>query len=343
MLLYKTHFSGTVPIYQEYMKKQTIIVNYPLNVVPDRDRLQKCAPETEFIYCTDAETLSDEQLAEADAIIGEPPGKPRLMRMKQLKWLQLLSAGADQYMRPDALPEQTVLTCATGAYGKAMSEYMICAVLSLMLDFPRYRDNQKKHIWEKGGQVRHIAGTTALVVGFGNIGSEFAARYKALGGRVIGIKRTKASQKPDCADELYTIEELDRHIPRADVVALCLPSTKETMHLFGAERIGLMKNSAILVNVGRGTAVDTDALSDALYAGKICGVALDVTAPEPLPASHPLWDAPNTIITPHVSGGWEVPENTERVLAIVYDNLRRFAEGQQLRNIVDRKTGYSTH
>ena len=180
-------------------------------------------------------------------------------------------------------------------------------------------------------------------MGLGNIGSEFAARYKALGGYVIGIKRTQSAQKTDCADELYTTEELDRHIPRADVVALSLPSTKETVSLFGAERIGLLKHSAILINVGRGTAVDSDALSDALYAGKAGGAALDVTDPEPLPPDHPLWNAPNTIITPHVSGEWEVPENTERVLDIVYDNLRRFTAGQPLRNVVDRTTGYCRH
>jgi phosphoglycerate dehydrogenase-like enzyme len=324
------------------MKNQTIIINYPLNVTPDRTMLQICAPEAEFIYCKDVQDLPDERTAEADAIIGVPPARIHLQQMKNLKWLQLLSAGADQYTKPDVLPEQTVLTCASGAYGKAMGEYMICAVLSLMLDFPRYRDNQRNHLWEKGGQIRHIAGTTALVVGLGDIGSEFAARYKALGGYSIGIKRTASAQKPDSADELYTVEELDKHIPRADVVALSLPSTRETQHLFGAERIAMMKQSALLINVGRGTAVDTDALSDALYAGKIGGAALDVTEPEPLPATHPLWDAPNTIITPHVSGGWEIPENTERVLDIVYDNLRRFASGLQLRNIVNRKTGYRT-
>lgn len=325
------------------MKKYTIIVDYPLNVAPDRVKLQDCAPNAELMYREDGKELTESQLAAVDAVIGVPPEPDVMEHMKQLKWLQLLSAGAEQYTKPGALPESTILTCATGAFGKSMSEYMICAVLNLMLDFPRYRDNQKNHVWEKGGRIRHIAGTTALVVGLGNIGSEFAARYKALGGYVVGIKRTPAVKKPDYADELYTTEELDRHIPRADIVALSLPSTKETVRLFGAERIALMKRDALLINVGRGTAVDTDALSDALYSGKIGGAALDVTDPEPLPPEHPLWDAPNTIITPHVSGGWEVPENTERVLDIVYDNLRRFADGRPLRNIVDRKTGYRAH
>jgi Phosphoglycerate dehydrogenase and related dehydrogenases len=325
------------------MKKPTIFIDYPLNVIPDRAALYECAPDADLLFRENGKTPDNERIAAADAVIGVPPGPSVLRHMEHLQWLQLLSAGADQYTAPGVLPEGTVLTCATGAYGKSMAEYMICAALSLMLDFPYYRDNQKTHRWEKGGQIRHIAGTTAVVVGLGDIGSEFAARYKALGGSVIGIKRTIPARTPDCTDELYAADALDRHIPRADVLALCLPSTKETHRLISAQRIALMKPGALLVNVGRGTAVDTDALCDALYAHRIGGAALDVTDPEPLPPEHPLWNAPNTIITPHVSGGWEVPENTERVLEIVYDNLRRFAAGKPLRNVVDRRTGYRAH
>ncbi|MCI1208719.1 MAG: D-2-hydroxyacid dehydrogenase [Treponema sp.] len=319
------------------MKKQTILIDFPEEFRADHEKLQRCIPDAEFMYAgTEPDTT---MLAAADIIVGLP--RPDLLKnTRQLKWLQILSAGADRYVVPGILPEDTILTNATGAYGKSMGEFMICAVLSLMLDFPHYRDNQKKHVWKNSGNVRHIAGTTALVIGFGNIGREFAVRYKALGGRIIGVKRTPAKEKPDYADELHTIDELDSLIPRADVITLSVPSTKETAQLFGAEQLSRMKSGALLVNVGRGTAVDTTALSDALYAGKIGGAALDVTAPEPLPAGHPLWDAPRTIITPHVSGGWEVPENTGRVLEIVYENLRRYAQGQPLLNVVDRKTGY---
>ena len=107
------------------------------------------------------------------------------------------------------------------------------------------------------------------------------------------------------------------------------------------ERIGLLNPNAIVLNVGRGTAIDTDALSDALYGGKIAGAALDVTDPEPLPEDHPLWDAPRTLITPHISGGYSLPETLEQICGIFAENLERFRKGEPLRNVVDMETGYA--
>ena len=136
------------------------------------------------------------------------------------------------------------------------------------------------------------------------------------------------------------MEELERLLPDMDVVALSLPGNTATRHVLSRERIGLLSSNAIVLNVGRGSAVDTDALSDALYAGKIAGAALDVTDPEPLPADHPLWSAPNALITPHISGGYSLPETLEQIADIFAENLRRFQEGQPLRNVVDMETGY---
>lgn len=322
------------------MDKKTILLDFPVGFRVDeahRARLREIAPDAELIFTDDAE-ISRELVAKANALIGMPP-RSVLKDAAKLEWLQLISAGADRYVKPGILPRGVLLTNATGAYGKSMSEYMICAVLNLLLDFPHYRDNQRQHVWQASGRARHILGTTALVVGLGNIGGEFAARYKALGGTVIGVRRT-AGEKPDYLDELYTADRLDELLPRADVVTLSLPSTTETQHLFGKEKFALMKPSAVFVNVGRGTAVDTDALCEALNAGKLYGAALDVTDPEPLPADHPLWDAPNTIVTPHVSGGWDAVENFERVFDIACDNLGRYLRGGPLRNVVDRETGY---
>ena len=136
------------------------------------------------------------------------------------------------------------------------------------------------------------------------------------------------------------MEELDSLLPRADVEALSLPGNPSTYHTLNRERISLLSPNAIVLNVGRGTAVDTDALSDALYAGKIAGAALDVTDPEPLPADHPLWKAPNAIITPHISGGYALPETLQQIAEIFAENLKRFQAGEPLRNVVDLETGY---
>lgn len=325
------------------MDQKTILLDFPVGFKIEeihRAKLREISPNAELIFTNDKQ-LDKDLIAKADILIGMPP-RSLLKYAKKLKWLQLISAGAERYVQEGVLPEGVTLTNATGAYGKSMAEYMLCSVLSLLLDFPHYRDNQHRHVWQSSGKSRHILGTTALVVGLGNIGSEFAKRYKALGGKVIGVKRT-SGKKPDYLDELYTSDHLDELLPRADVVTLSLPSTGETQHLFDQEKIEKMKPDSILINVGRGTAVDTNALSSALYAGKIYGAALDVTDPEPLPADHPIWDAPNTIITPHISGGWDARENFERVFEIICTNLSNYDNGSPLINLVDRKTGYKRH
>lgn len=326
------------------MGKKTILFDFPAvfpNDESDRAKLREIASGCELIF-SDGREPDAETAGRLNAIVGAPSDE-LLKKTEKLEWLQLLSAGADRYVRPGLLPGGAVLTNATGAYGKSIAEYMLCAVMSLFLDFPHYRDNQRRHVWENSGKTRHIPGTTALVVGLGNLGSEFAMRYKALGGHVIGVKRTASAGKPEYLDGLYTTDRLDELLPRADVVTLSLPSTPATRHLFGRQKFGLMKPGAVLVNVGRGTAVDTGALCDALNAGKLSGAALDVTDPEPLPADHPIWDAPNVIITPHVSGGWDTPENAERVFSIIYENLGRYLRGEELVNVVDLKTGYRKH
>ena len=173
------------------------------------------------------------------------------------------------------------------------------------------------------GTVKSIYGSTALILGLGNIGGEFAKRFKALGGHTIGVRRTDA-QKPDFVDELYLMDKLEELLPRADVVALSLPETKETMKLIDAHKLARMKKGAILVNVGRGSAIDTDALRDALNSGHLSGAALDVTDPEPVPPDHPLWDTKNVLITPHISGGYNLPETYEKVFQLCADNLGRY-------------------
>lgn len=291
----------------------------------------------EFVFLDEEAEIPPEQLRTADAVFGNPA--PTLLNeARKLEWLQLCSAGADRYVG-GALPQGITLTNASGAYGPSIAEYMVCAAMSLLMDFPIYRDNQKEHLWKSTRRMRHLDGTLALSVGFGNIGREFAKRYHALGGHVVGVKRT-AGEVPEYADEVRRIGELDSLIPKADVVALSLPSTNDTRRMFDAGRFALMKKGSILINVGRGTAVDHAALYDALVSGAIGGAALDVTEPEPLPADSPLWDCPNLILTPHVSGGWWAPENYERVFAILLENLGRYLRGEPLRNRVNLEAGY---
>ena len=296
--------------------------------------LEAAAPDAEFIYKTDA---SREDIAEADVILGNP--SPRDIDPNgKLRWIQTQSAGVDGYLG-GCLPKEAVLTNATGAYGLAISEYMLAVWMELIKKLHTYRDVQKTNTWKDLGPVTSVWNSTVLVLGLGDIGGEFAKRAKALGARVIGVRR-KGTDKPEYVDELILTEKLDEYLPVADCVAITLPGTKETKGMFGAERISKMKDGAVLLNVGRGMIVDSDALYDALENGKLSGAAVDVTDPEPLPAEHPLWQQENTVITPHVSGGFHLPETHDRIIRIMAENLSAFCAGKPLRNVVDFETGY---
>lgn len=302
-----------------------------------RKRFQNIAPEAEFIYRAAGET-DRELVQDMDIIIGNV--NPALIAGTQnLKWLQLNSAGTDGYLAEGILPPGASLTNATGAYGLAISEHMLGMVLVLKKKLDRYMRNQLDGVWKDEGNVTSVWGSTTLIIGLGDIGSQFAIRMKGLGSRIIGIRRTRA-QRPEFVDELYQPDHLDACLPQADIVAMCLPGTRETQQIMNRQRLGKMKREAILVNVGRGTAVDTQALTDALREGSIGGAALDVTDPEPLPPDHPLWKAPNLILTPHVSGQYHLAETHERILEIAACNLEAFLKGQPLKNVVDPATGY---
>ena len=191
--------------------------------------------------------------------------------------------------------------------------------------------------------MRGITGARVLCVGMGDIGSNFARRAHMLGAEVVGVRRTVHPDTP-CPDYCLRVvaqSQLDEELPEADLIALSLPGTEETYHMFDAGRFARCKDGAILLNVGRGTTVDSDALVDALRSGKIFGAGLDVTDPEPLPADHPLWGEPGAIITPHNSGKFSLPKTLDNIVDIFIHNLKRYAEGLPLDNQVSRTTRYA--
>ena len=237
------------------------------------------------------------------------------------------------------LPEGVILTNATGAYGLAISECMLAGILYLIKRLDQYQRNQEQHVWHNEGGVTSIEGSTTLVIGFGDIGSSFAQRMHALGSTVVGIRRN-VTEKPDYVSALYQLDKLDELLPLADFVSLSLPNSPQTQKVIGAKQLAEMKNSAVLINVGRGSAVDTDALVEALKVGQIGGAVLDVVHQEPLPADHPLWDAPHLLLTPHVTGNYNLPETLRRVVNIALRNLAAYLNGQPMESVVDFQTGY---
>ena len=320
------------------MNNINILILLPINEI-QKKLIEGASPNSKYIYKT--QTSVDKQtVQQADIIIGNPPAE-MLIDSPNLKWLQLNSAGSDAYIKEGILNKGVVLTNATGAYGLAISEHIIGVLLQLFKKLHVYRNNQKLHLWKDEGEVKSIYGARILIVGLGNIGEEFAKRMKAFGAYTIGVRRSN-SKKPDCIDELYLMDKIDELLPTVDVVALSLPSTKDTYKMFSMERLKLMKKGAAILNVGRGNVLDTDALCDLVESGYLLGAGLDVTDPEPLPKDHRIWDIENIIITPHISGGYHIPETLEKIVQISAKNLKSFINGEELMNIVDFSTGYRT-
>ena len=315
-------------------------INKLLCAMPLNDHHKKLIaerlPNTEIAYAG-YNTAVAEQIYGADAIFGNV--NPAFFQdCSSIKWVQLGSAGADEYL--PAIRNGMLITNATGGYGDTISEHILAVLLMLQKKLHVYHDNMRKGIWKKSGEVRGINGSTTLILGMGDIGGTFGKKMKLLGAYVIGVRRSDM-KKPDYCDELYNFEHIDELLPRADSVIMALPNTPETVGIMNWDRLNRMRRDAVLINVGRGSAVVQDDLIRALNEERIWGAGLDVASPEPLPESHPLWRAKNLIITPHTSGGWTLPKNVDDVLKIFFDNLDRWENGKELLNIVDPMTGYA--
>ncbi|MEE8807710.1 MAG: D-2-hydroxyacid dehydrogenase [Lactimicrobium sp.] len=292
-------------------------------------------PAGEDITFVSRKDVSDEQLKEAEVIMGNV-SPARLSVCQHLQWLQLDSAGADAYAK---LPGDFVLTNASGAYGPAISEYMLACMLRTLKRLDDYEALQASHDWVNLGSVKTLSQLTILCLGMGDIGSHFAKKVKALGAHVIGVRR-HMKELPEGFDEQYEIKDLDALLPKADVIAMSLPQTPDTIHIMNKERLALCKPGSILINVGRGSAIDETALISLQKKDYFGGVCLDVFEHEPLPKNNPLWNLPHTLCTPHIAGRFNAEVTYDKVLSIFEDNLKRYLANEPLQHVVDRKLGY---
>lgn len=283
----------------------------------------------------DRASVTYEDIKDAEVILGNLP-LDLVSKLPELKWLQLDSAGANNY---SSLPAHIQLTNASGAYGTAISEHMIGCVFMVMKNLARYLDIQKEHEFTNLGSVNTVSSSKVLSVGMGDIGSSFAKKMNALGAEVYGVRR-RVHETPDYVKAMYTMDTMDEIIGECDVVALSLPETAETIHLFDEARMRKMKKGAILVNVGRGSAIVTEDLLKIMKDEHLAGACLDVTDPEPLPKNHPLWNTKHVYITPHISGRFNAAVTYDLVLGIFRDNLLRYLNGEPLEHVVDRSIGY---
>ncbi|EHR01058.1 D-2-hydroxyacid dehydrogenase [Bradyrhizobium sp. WSM471] len=283
---------------------------------------------------------SPDQLArcinEADALLASSLPVDLFEHAKKLRWIQCPFAGVDSIMPFRETIGEITITNARGIHGDIIADYVMAGVTMLHWDFRKLLRDQAERRWSPRF-VAPLAEKTLGVVGLGSIGATIGRRAKSAGMTVVGSKRD-ASVPVDGVDRLFASGALDEMLPLCDFVVLAVPATATTAALIGAAEIARMRRNAFLINIARGQVVVEAELIQALKAGTIAGALLDVFQREPLPQESPLWDMPNVIATPHVSGS--ATNYPERVFSIFADNIERFLRGQSLTNVVDLGRGY---
>jgi phosphoglycerate dehydrogenase-like enzyme len=302
-------------------------------------QLEAIGPGVEFVTATSPAAAAS-KAADVDAVIGACTPEV-LAAGKAIRWIQVYTAGVENCVAIPAVRERSILvTNMQRISGPVMAEH----VLAIMLAFTRGLDvfipAQSKRAWRRDaaeGRMTLVRGKTMLVVGLGGIGSEVARLAHAAGMRVIAT-RASGRTGPDYVSYVGLPDELLKLAGEADVVVNTAPLTPQTTGVFDAEFFAQMKPTAYFINVGRGKSVVTSALVDALSSGAIAGAGLDVTDPEPLPAEHPLWRAPNLIVTPHVANDSDLGFGAQA--EVIKENTRRYVAGERMLSVVDVARGY---
>lgn len=281
-----------------------------------------------------------EMIDSADVLFSLPDVDPaelaRTVRANpDLRWVQAMAAGGGSQLRAaDLTPaelERVAVTTTAGVHGSPLAEFAVFGVMAGAKTLPRLVAQQRAHEWSDRWEMKQVDEMSVLVVGLGGIGAACAEKFSALGARVLGT--TRSGRPVPHVDQLVPIEDLAQAAAEVGAIVVTLPGTAATEGLIGAEVMAAVRPGTILVNVGRGTAVDETALVAALETGQIGFAALDVTAIEPLPADSALWDHPNVLISPHTAALSSREE--ERIVRLFLDNLGRHLDGRELRNVVD--------
>jgi glyoxylate/hydroxypyruvate reductase A len=290
--------------------------------------LHALRPDVEFYPVEDAE--SGEVPATADAVFGWGIPPSLLDRVANIRWVQWWAAGVE---RAVVLPDSVLLTRMEDVFTADMAEHVLGCLLDWVKNFEQARVQQREHRWARYA-TRSLHAQVLTVVGAGRIGGGIADRLEALGVSVRRVARTHRTL--DDGRVVYGTDEAHRALSGSDGVVLVLPHTDATVGFLSAERMRHLNRGAVVVNVGRGSAVDEAALLDALTTGALSHAYLDVVREEPLPETSPLWAHPGVSITPHVSG----PNRHDDVLRYSLENLARWERGDPLRGLVNRERGY---
>ncbi|PWJ71202.1 phosphoglycerate dehydrogenase-like enzyme [Ruminococcaceae bacterium R-25] len=276
---------------------------------------------------------------DCDIIYGFGMGNAK--KNRNLKWLSVPSAGVDYLMKPGVFAnEDCLVTNSSGAYGVTIAEHIICVSLMMMrkIDYS-YRESLKGN-WSLPQPQKSLKDCRIVVLGTGDIGSCFAKRAKAFEPKSItGVSRSGISSDPSY-DSVKKVSELDSVLPETDLLVMSLPDTPETRDILSRKRIELLPEGSYVVNVGRGSAIDEDALCESLESGRLGGAALDVFKTEPLPADSKIWNTKNLLITPHVAGNLTLEHTLNVNVDLFCENLVRYGKGLPLNNLIDKNKGY---
>jgi phosphoglycerate dehydrogenase-like enzyme len=325
----------------------TVLLNarheFSLWTLPESEAegLARDVTQVRFVHCRSDQEF-DRLLPEAEVLFGWGLDAGNFERATRLRWVQITAAGAQRLLFPAMVSSDVVLTNTRGLHAAPIAEHVMGVILSFARKLHLARDAQTRVSWEQeslwGGPppLRELGRSTLGLVGVGGIGAAVAARARAFGMRVLGLRR-RALPSAD-VDEVLAPDRLDELLERSDYLVVSVPSTPETRGMIGATQLARMREDAVIVNVGRGRVVDEDALATALRSGRPAGAALDVFGEEPLPESSPLWRMPQVLLTPHLAGA--TPHYWSRAVGLFRENLRRFLGGEPLLNVVDKHAGY---
>jgi D-2-hydroxyacid dehydrogenase (NADP+) len=315
-------------------KKIKVLITYKGLTKRHIRQIQGVSERIEVEQATDKRNVLD-AVRDAEVIFGHF-NKEMLFASKKLRWVQVGSAGVENYLFTELVNSQVLLTTTSGIHRTPVSEIVIAMMLAFCKRLDKFMRSQLEAKWEKL-VPDELAGKTLGLLGLGNIGMETAWKAKCLGMKVLALDKTPI-RAPKYVDEVLGPEDLDHLLHKSDYFVITVPLTKETYHMIGEEELKLMKPDAYIINVARGAVIDNKALIKALKEKWITGAGLDVFEEEPLPKDSEFWKLENVILTPHVSGS--TPHYTDRAVKIFCENLRRYLEGKPLINTVDKKAGY---
>lgn len=295
-------------------------------------------PEATLFVLPDAEEAA-RRLPDVEVAFGHFPAERIAAAAPALRWVQVPSAGVEEYITNAMKQSGVVLTNGRGVYGVAGAEHVLGQMLMFTRRLKELYDFQRAGRWaqEDYAFTARLQGQTLGIVGLGGIGAQVAIRAKAFGMTVLAVKR-RPGEKPPYVDHLWGTDGLFELLAASDHVVLALPLTPHTQGLVDAAALARMKPTAYLYNIGRGAVVDEPALVRRLEAGQLAGAGLDVFVEEPLPPESPLWRLPNVLVTPHA--GADGPQDWADTASLFADNLRRYRAGHDLINVVDLEHGY---